>query len=779
MKTSGLIAGLVAVVTAAPRSFNNTSVSSGQITQIPLNGYFNNQGFGLVPGEANFDQINNSYPAANLPTGGSYTSTKTNISYAFPGYQGTNKSDNVIMAGQSIEMPSAPIFSIHMLLAAENSSASKNMTLEYTDGTKALTEIRTSPYTTFLTILKGEIVMPSYFTLNSTNWNTSHIFEYVGHVDPLKKLASVTLPDTSNSTSRIHLFSLSLLQQTGVQVQFVRPTQKHGADRVQTVEVVINNAGPDWISGSGVGVSISAPGIETIEPGYIKRLRPGDQKKVNVGVIGCGNVTATVHLSGSLNATYAIDNVHFGLEEYTSELSSLSTHESPDWFNDAKYGIFVHWGPYSVPGWGNSTPVEIYAEWYWWYGHHRNADKADVYNYHLETFGPDVVYDDFFSNFTAEQWDAKSWVDLFADAGAQYFVFTTKHHDGFAMFDSKNTTNRNSLLYGPERDILGELFEAAKKYQPQLKRGTYFSLPEWFNPLYGPYGFSQTTDPASTSWPGIAARNPYTGEEEPYTGAIPKDDFIADLMVPQMEILAYDYDTDIMWCDCGAANGTAEFAAEWFNRASSQGRQVTMNSRCGIAAGADFDTPEYTTFSSVSERKWESNQGMDPYSYGYNRATPAELYMNATTLIHSLVDMVSKNGNLLLDIGPKADGTIDATEVAHLLEAGIWIKANAEAIFNTTYYFITPQIGDIRFTETDDAFYILSLTKPAEKFVIDAALPILPGDEISMIGAGNGTALEWSSSGEGITINVPSVISSAGKHCWVFKITYNVGDDPN
>lgn len=110
-----------------------------------------------------------------------------------------------------------------------------------------------------------------------------------------------------------------------------------------------------------------------------------------------------------------------------------------------------------------------------------------------------------------------------------------------------------------------------------------------------------------------------------------------------------------------------------------------MNNRCGIVAGADFDTPEYTTFSSVSERKWESNQGMDPYSYGYNRATPSSLYMNASTLIHSLVDMVSKNGNLLLDFGPKADGTIDATEVAHLLEAGIWIKANAEAIFNTTY----------------------------------------------------------------------------------------------
>lgn len=115
----------------------------------------------------------------------------------------------------------------------------------------------------------------------------------------------------------------------------MRPTQKHDAERVQTVEIVINSA-DTWISGDGVKISITGPGIETIEPGYIKRMRPGDQKKINVGVIGCGNITATVHLSGSINATYAIEAVEFGLEDYTSDLSSISKHESPDWFDDAK-----------------------------------------------------------------------------------------------------------------------------------------------------------------------------------------------------------------------------------------------------------------------------------------------------------------------------------------------------------------------------------------------------------------------------------------------------------
>lgn len=431
----------------------------------------------MFPGEADFDGLNNSYPAANLPSGGSYVSTKTNISYTFPGYQ--NGSDNVIMSGQQIEVPSASYFSLQMLVATESAGSSGNMTFEYTDGTTTLAEVRSNPYSSFLSILKGEVVMPSYYTVNTTNFNTSHIFEYVGPVDYTKTLSSITLPDTSNETSRIHMFSMSLVKQSGIEIQYVRPTQKHSGDRVQAVEVVINNSGPEWISGDGVVISIAGAGIQTITPGYIQRMRPGDQKKIDVQVIGCGNVTTTVTLSGSINATYTIGNVKFGLEDYSSELSSLSQHESPDWFGDAKFGIFIHWGPYSVPGWGNSTPVEIYAEWYWWYGHHRNADKADVYTHHLETYGPDVVYDDFFANFTASEFDPKSWVDLIADAGAQYFVLTTKHHDGFALFDTKETTHRNSLHYGPKRDLLKELFDAAKEYQPQLKRGTYFSLPEW------------------------------------------------------------------------------------------------------------------------------------------------------------------------------------------------------------------------------------------------------------------------------------------------------------
>lgn len=252
-------------------------------------------------------------------------------------------------------------------------------------------------------------------------------------------------------------------------------------------------------------------------------------------------------------------------------------------------------------------------------------------------------------------------------------------------------------------------------------------------------------------------------------------------MVPQMEILAYNYSTDILWCDCGAANGTAPFAASWWNHARSQNRQVTINSRCGIAEAADFDTPEYTTFSSAQRRKWESNEGMDPYSYGYNRATNASAYMNATTIVHSLIDIVSKNGNFLLDIGPMPNGTIVQTEIDNLREAGRWINAHAEAIFNTTYWFVRTEIKSqgIRFTQTNDAFYILSFEKPRDGLIfVDAEVPILEGDVVTVVTMGNGTgsSLRWEKGSvhgsSGLTIYAPSSVVDEDEYCWVFKIAY-------
>ncbi|KAJ4302906.1 hypothetical protein N0V90_001797 [Kalmusia sp. IMI 367209] len=758
---------------------------------IDLDPYFNNQAFGTYPGETSFDILNQSYPASvSYQQGNATYFSSSGITYITPGYRGPSTPDNVICSGQTIPLQKpTSAFALSILHSSDvrKKTILGNITLTYSDNTTSIAELRSEPWWSFLAINRGEIVYPSFYTANSTNFNSSHIFELEATLTPGKQLTAITLPNTTNSTTgRIHVFAVSLWEvDTGssLGIQSVKPTQKwidYGGKRSQVVEVTVNNAGTECIHGDGLTISIAGSEIQTVQAGKIKRLCPGDQKHVNVAVTGSGQCAVEVGIAYEKNRTvHTFNDLGFGLTDWTLSNSNLARHESPQWFDDAKFGIFIHWGPYSVPAWGNSTPYESYAEWFWWYTTHRVGDVSGFYDYRLRTFGPDLNYDDFFANFTAAQYQPREWVDLIADAGAKYFVITTKHHDGFALFDAGNTTNRTSMNYGPRKDLVKELFDAAKEYQPGLKRGTYFSLPEWFNPSWGKYGFAQygPERPGGTTHPGIIARNPYTNETEPYTGWFPVNDFITDIMVPQMDILAYDYETEIMWCDAGASNGTAEFASRWWNWAREQGRDVAINSRCGTAEVNDFDTPEYATFATAQRRKWESNQGMDPFSYGYNRATLDSEYMNATTLITTLIDMVSKNGNLLLNVGPRADGSIPQVEVDNLREAGKWISAHEEAIFNTTYWFQKAEVRNtktnIRFTQTDQALYILSLEKPRDgKLVCEAPIPVLEGDKVSLLGSDDGEELEWSFEGQLFTIFFEDSILDQNEHSWVFKVEY-------
>ena len=168
---------------------------------------------------------------------------------------------------------------------------------------------------------------------------------------------------------------------------------------------------------------------------------------------------------------------------------------------------------------------------------------------------------------------------------------------------------------------------------------------------------------------------------------------------------------------------------------------------------------------------------MDPYSYGYNRATLDSDYMNATTLIKTLVDMVSKNGNLLLNIGPRADGSIPQVEIDNLREAGSWIAVHKEAIFNTTYWFQKAEVRNddtnVRFTQTNDALYITSLHKPtAGKLVVEAPLPILVGDKVSLLGSRSGGDLQWEFDGNTLTVLFEEETLDGTEHAWVLKIEY-------
>ena len=285
-----------------------------------------------------------------------------------------------------------------------------------------------------------------------------------------------------------------------------------------------------------------------------------------------------------------------------------------------------------------------------------------------------------------------------------------------------------------------------------------------FNPAYAPFGFG--------SWPGGNATNPYTNETLEYTGFVPVNDYVQDVILPEMLTLA-NMGTEIMWCDIGGPNLTAEFAAEYFNTNAQQGRQVLMDNRCGLPG--DFDTPEYARYEAVQVRKWESNLGMDPFSYGYNRATPTSGYLTPAGIVTSLMDIISKNGNFLLDVGPTANGTIIAIEQENLRAAGKWIKSHAEAVYNTTYWFITPEEGAaVRFTQNPDAFYITTLYPPNSTLVLNNPVPYVAGDKVTVVGGSmTGTVVPSRLLSNGsLELTISNAVRNADMYSWVFKIPF-------
>ncbi|KAL1703049.1 glycoside hydrolase [Schizophyllum commune] len=613
------------------------------------------------------------------------------------------------------------------------------------------------------------------------------MFTFQHHVDNSKVLTSLILPNQTASsqltgTVSIHVFAITLVSESNVtadapilEVQNVRSTTKFrtlpsSTTQAQLIELTLANlapssAGPEaWLT-SPLTLSLESDDVETVLPATIVRLRGGDQVKVVVGVVnkegvevGVKGRVRVVAAGGGVGVTW---DIVAGIPDYYVGDESLSTHESAEWFDDAKFGLFVHWGIYSVPAWTVSGTQ--YAEWYWYWQHNPANASSAVWTHHKETYGEDFFYDDFFPMFTADAFDAEEFVGFVADVGAKYFVITTKHHDGFALFDTGASSNRNSLNYGPKRDLIAEIMLAANNTQPQLHRGLYYSLPEWFNPAFANNAYNASAPP------------------EPYTGYVEVNDFLQDIMKPQMEALFYQYETDILWCDVGGPTVLPVIAPEWFNRAKLEGRQVVANARCG-ANYSDFDvmrrcfTNRLSTLTSSPElRKWESSEGSDPYSYGYNRDTPYEDYRNATYILHSLVDIVSKNGNYLIDIGPTANGTIVPPSRSSLLKVGEWLKIGGDAIYGTKYWYVAAEDGDLRFTTKDDAFYILSLVYP-EGGVISTKLPLplKEGDKATFLGQDTADKeLVWKWTDDGVfELYVDEDDLKQVDDVWALKVAY-------
>lgn len=351
-------------------------------------------------------------------------------------------------------------------------------------------------------------------------------------------------------------------------------------------------------------------------------------------------------------------------KRYCGNWESVNSHAVPEWYEDCKLGIFIHWGIYSVPAYAPHTwelgEVESkewfadnpYAEWYY---NSLNIGKGPTYEHHIKTYGKDFKYEDFIPMWKAENWNPEKWAKLFKKAGAQYVVLTTKHHDGFCLFPSRYT-EFNSVNMGPKRNITGELTGAVRG--EGIRMGLYYSgLIDW----------QFANDP-------IFEDDDLFGTSSPTFG-------YADYSYHQMMELVDDYAPSVFWNDIGWPKQSEEMMPYFLSHYYNKVEEGVVNDRFN-GRFHDFLTKEYKQGKVDRSEKWEMCRGMG-LSFGYNAYESDDQLISVKDLISLLVGTVANNGNLLINIGPKADGTIPAEQEKRLLALGEWLEVNGDGIYGT------------------------------------------------------------------------------------------------
>lgn len=343
---------------------------------------------------------------------------------------------------------------------------------------------------------------------------------------------------------------------------------------------------------------------------------------------------------------------------------SLRAYEVPQWYLDGKFGIFIHWGAYAVAAFGNE-----------WYPRNMYIPGSPEYEYHRATFGPhnEVGYKDLIERFTGEHFDPVDWAALFREAGAQFVVPVAEHHDGFAMYDSA-FTEWTAAKRGPCRDVIGELAEAVRDASMVFGVSSHRAEHWWFQHPGMAYD-SDVRDPAYRSLYG-----PAMPQEMP-----PNDDFLLDWLVRTAELVDR-YEPALVWFDWWIETPVfepylREFAAFYYNRAAQWRTGVAINYKhAAFPPGSAVFDVERGQLAGLREEFWQTDTAVQKNSWGY---TENQDYKNLPDLIGDLVDIVSKNGALLLNIGPRADGTIPEPERELLRGIGAWLAVNGEAIYGT------------------------------------------------------------------------------------------------
>ncbi len=474
-----------------------------------------------------------------------------------------------------------------------------------------------------------------------------------------------------------------------------------------------------------------------------------------------------------------------GQTRYEANWESIDSRATPSWFTDAKFGIFIHWGVYSVPSFAAAgVPKEQqYAEWYWnsltagQQARDPDGPGTATVKFHRRVFGADFPYQNFAPMFRAELFNPDQWAETLADSGAKYVVLTSKHHEGFALWPSKEASATwgrpwNSVEIGPHRDLLGDLGEAVRR--KNLKMGFYYSLYEWYNPLW------------------LSDRPRY----------------VAEHMFPQFKDAVTRYKPSIIFADGEWEMPSADWRTPellaWLFNDSPVKDGVVINDRWGKDTRhkhGGYYTTEYTAGMSDMNHPWEESRGM-AFSYGYNRMERLEQYHTGRELVLMLIDLVSRGGNLLLDIGPTADGRIPVIMQERLHEIGSWLQVNGEAIYGTRPWtqmrqwtpgevpkveydkeFMTPYdvtklvatpaagqaaIASFFTAKGSDVFAILPSWKEGE-FVVKG----LDGRRVKAVALlGSGEPLRWKSREGGIAVQLPVLPANLRTApAWVLKVS--------
>jgi len=420
---------------------------------------------------------------------------------------------------------------------------------------------------------------------------------------------------------------------------------------------------------------------------------------------------------------------------YQPSWESLDKRPIPQWFNEAKFGIFIVWGPYSVPAWVKSG----YAEWY---GMRMRNQKDPAHQFHIDNYGEDFKYEQFAKMFKAELWDPNFWMEIIAASGAKYIAVTANYHDGFAMWPTNyaktdQTDKWNSMTVGPKRDILGDLKTACEN--KGIKFGIYYSLYEWFHPLW-----KADKEKFALQW------------------MHPKFKEVVTAYLPWFIFLDGEWEADYKtW--------HSEQLAAWLYNQSPVKEFVVTNDRWGKTRGKHGDVfeSEYGGGKGWTEHPWQEDRGMGR-SYGYNRNENIRHYNSAKQLIDMLTKCAMNGGNLLLDIGPTADGRIPVIMQERLLQIGKWLAVNGEAIYGTRRWKVTNE-GPVRYTRKADDIYAICTEWPGKKLVLKSPKP--PADaKIKMLGCPD--KITWRIKDDVLQIDVPqlTIDKLPCSHAWTFKI---------